>query len=370
VSRGQGRSLAALGLAWAALACSRPLPPILDCAPAKDARPVCGFHNPEDLALLPNAHALVVSQMGALDGTRPGSLVFFDLASDSIAAAYPPPAGDASAARVGWGDAHCPGPPGAAFSPHGLDLARRPDGALALWVVNHGGRESVELFEVSDAPGAPALAWRGCVLAPEGALLNDVAALPDGGFVTTKFLSKSHPNLDSLLGLLRIPTGYVLEWQAGSGFHKVAGSDAPLPNGIAVSPDGETLFVDVYLADEVRKLSRRSGEELGTAQIASPDNLNWAPDGQLLVASHNAPLNEIAACADVAQGQCPFHFSIVRLDPERMKGVELYENHGPPMGAGTSALCIGDELVIGSFAGDRLLRVTLPESLAKPVPPP
>ena len=348
-------------LALAAPACSKPRPPILDCAPAKDARPICGFHNPEDLALLPESQSLVVSQMGAVDGSKSGNLVFFSLESESLALAYPPVGGDASAPRPGWGDAHCPGPPGAAFSPHGLDLATRPDGALQLLVVNHGGRESIELFEVSDSPGAPELAWRGCALAPEDALLNDVAALPDGGFVTTKFLSKNHPNWSSLLGLLRLSTGYVLEWQPEGGFRRLPGTDAPLPNGIAVSRDGETLFVDEYLADEVRKISRRSGELLGKADVASPDNLNWTADGRLLVASHNAPLNEILACGDVVQGQCPFHFSIVLLDPKEMKGVALYENAGPPMGAGTSALRIGNDLLIGSFAGDRLLRVTLPE---------
>jgi len=365
VSRAARRPLAALACACAALACSKPRPPILDCAPAKDARPVCGFHNPEDLALLPEAGELVVSQLGAVDGSKPGSLAFFSLASESLEVVYPPTSGDASAPVPGWGDAHCPGPPGAAFSPHGLDLAARPDGVLALLVVNHGGRESIELFAVSDVPGAPSLAWRGCVLAPEGALLNDVAALPDGGFVTTKFLPKDHPNLGSLLGLLRMSTGYVLEWQADGGFRKVPGSDAPLPNGIAVSRDGETLFVDAYFADEVRKISRRTGELLGTAEIASPDNLNWLADGRLLVASHDAPLNEILACADVAQGQCPFHFSIVLLDPKEMKGFAIYQNAGPPMGAGTSALWIANELWIGSFAGDRLLRVTLPDWVLK-----
>jgi len=364
VSRGPRRALSALGLALGVLACSKPRDPILDCSPAKDARPICGFHNPEDLALLPKAGALVVSQMGAVDGAKPGSLVFFDLARESIGLAFPPPSGELSPARPGWGDSTCPGPPGAAFSPHGLDLAIRPDGALELLVVNHGGRESIEFFEVSDSR-APSLSWRGCALAPEGALLNDVAALPDGGLVTTKFLSKSHPTLDSLLGLLRFGTGYVLEWQAEGGFRKLPGTDAPLPNGIAVSRDGETLFVDVYLADEVRKISRKSGELLGTAEIASPDNLNWTADGRLLVASHNAPMNEIVACGDVARGQCPFHFSIVVLDPKEMKGVAVYENAGPPMGAGTSALWIGNELLIGSFAGDRLLRVTLPEWVLK-----
>ncbi len=359
--RGLWLALAVLG----ALACSKPRPPILDCAPAKDARPICGFHNPEDLALLPQAGALVVSQMGAVDGSKPGNLAFFSLASESLGVAYPPASGDSSAPRPGWGDTHCPGPPGAAFSPHGLDLATRPDGALQLLVVNHGGRESVELFEVTDSPGGPSLAWRGCALAPEDALLNDVAALPDGGFVTTKFLSKNHPNWSSLLGLLRIPTGYVLEWQAEAGFRRLAGTDAPLPNGIAVSRDGETIFVDAYLADEVRKISRRSGELLGTADVASPSNLNWTPDGRLLVASHNAPTNEILACGAIEKGQCPFHFSIVLLDPTEMEGFAIYENVGPPMGAGTSALRIGNELVIGSFAGDRLLRVTLPDWVLK-----
>lgn len=358
------RALAA-ALALALCACSKPREPITDCAPAKDARPICGFHNPEDLAYLAKANALVVSEMGAVDGHRPGDLAFFDLASDSRTPVYPPAGGDSSEAVESWGDPACPGPPGPAFSPHGLDLAARADGALELLVVNHGGRESIELFEVSDSPGAPALAWRGCVLSPEGALMNDVAALPGGGFVATEFLAKDHPLRSSLLALLGFASGAVFEWQSGKAWSEVPGTRVRMPNGIAVSRDGETLFVDVYFGDEVRKIARKTGELLGAADVASPDNINWSPDGQLLVASHNAPLNEMLACGDVEKGQCPFHFSIVRLDPATMKGVAVYENAGPPMGGGTSALRIGNELVVGSFAGDRLLRVTLPEWAVK-----
>ncbi|MFI5317170.1 MAG: hypothetical protein ACHQ6T_15825 [Myxococcota bacterium] len=359
MTRARAASLAAL--AACALGCSRPREPILDCAPSSEARPICGFHNPEDLALLEHSRALIVSQLGSIDGSKPGGLVLFDLASESITPVFPGSDAHAPPPRAGWGDPSCPGPPGPAFDPHGLDLATRPDGKRELLVVNHGGREAIELFEVEeDLPGGPAFTWRGCAVAPQDAMLNDVAALPDGGFVTTNSLSRSHPILSSLRGLLRLSTGNVLEWQPNGGFRALAGTDAPLPNGIAVSRDGETLFVDEYLGDEVRKISRRSGALLGTADISSPDNLNWSPDGRLLlVASHDAPLNEITACADVSRGQCPFHFSIIALDPERMKGMAIYENAGPPMGAGTSALQIGSELWIGSFAGDRLLRVTL-----------
>jgi hypothetical protein len=363
VSGGRWLVLAALALA----ACSKPRPPILDCVPTGDARPVCGFQNPEDMAYLPNAHALVVSQMGGggLDGAKPGSLLFFALESESKTPAYPLPGDTTSSEHAGWGDAQCPGPPGEKFSPHGLDLARRPDGALELLVVNHGGREAIELFEVSDQPSAPAVAWRGCVLAPEDALLNDVAALPDGGFVTTHFISRTHPTRSSLWGMLGFASGEVLEWHAGGAMKPVPGTAGPMPNGIAVSKDGENLYVDMYLADEVRKIARRSGELLAKAEIASPDNVNWTPEGKLLVASHNAPLTEIMACAQLEKGQCPFHFSIVVLDPDTMEDVAIYENVGPPMGAGTSALHVEHELVIGSFAGDRLLRVTLQDWAAK-----
>jgi len=356
------RAAVTLAVALALAACSKPREPIADCTPVKDARPICGFHNPEDFVYLARANALVVSEMGAVDGSRPGQLSFFALASDTRTIAFP---GAPEARTDGWGDSKCPGPPGPAFSPHGVDLGTRADGKLELLVVNHGGRESIEWFEVTDSPGAPALAWRGCALSPEGALLNDVAALPGGGFVTTKFLSKSHPVWSSLVALLRISNLPVYEWQPATGFRELPGTKMPMPNGITVSRDGETLYVNAYMADEVRKISRATGELLGTAAVASPDNLNWSPDGQLLVASHNAPMNEMLACGEIEKGQCPFHFSIVRLDPETMKGVAVYENAGPPMGAGTSALRIGDELVIGSFAGDRLLRVTLPDWATK-----
>jgi hypothetical protein len=347
------------------LACSKPQPPITDCAPSSDARPICGFHNPEDLALLPSGDRVVVSQMGKMDGSTSGSLVFFDLASEKVQLAYPTPAQDSAPRSDGWGDAACPGAPGTALSPHGLDLAKRPDGAMELLVVNHGGRESVEFFELTSRGGTPGLVWRGCALAPDDSLFNDVSALPDGGFVVTRMLAKGHETRDSLIALLRISTGFVYEWQPGQGFEKLAGTGGPMPNGITVSRDGATLFVNEYLGDEVRKIARPSGKLLGTARISSPDNLNWAPNGRLLVASHNAPLNEITACAQLERGACPFHFGIVELDPERMETVTIYQNSGPPMGAGTSALWIGNELLIGSFAGDRLLRVTLPDWVTK-----
>ena len=299
--------------------------------------------------------------MGEMDGSEPGSLVFFDLATDAITPAFGGASALGSEPTPGWGDPSCSGSPGVAFSPHGLALAKRPDAALQLLVVNHGGRESVELFEVSDSDSAPSLVWRGCAIPPEDSWLNDVAALPDGGFVTTHMFPRHGGVVARLKGLLGLSTGWVLEWHEASGWRKLAGSDGPMPNGIEASRDGETLYVDLYLGDEVRKLSRNTGETLASVEIASPDNVLFSPDGSLLVASHNAPLNEMLACGELERGACPFHYSIVELDPDTLKPHALYENAGPPMGAGTAALRIGNELLIGSFKGDRIVRVTLPK---------
>src|SRR5262249_5143920 len=117
VSRGLALALTLLTLAG----CSRPRAPISDCAAMGDAHPFCVFHDPEDFALLPAAHALVVSEMGAFDGSRGGTLSFFALESESRSPAYPLAGKTDEAPRSGWGDPACPGGPGEKLSPHGLD---------------------------------------------------------------------------------------------------------------------------------------------------------------------------------------------------------------------------------------------------------
>jgi hypothetical protein len=346
------------------LACGGGVEAILECDAAEGIRVVCGFQNPEDLALLPGREALVVSQFGSLDGTRPGSLALFRLASDEIEPLFPRGgAGTAPEVAAGpvWGDPDCPGPPPAAFSPLGIDLANRSDGALQLLVVNHGGRAAVEFFEVSGT-GEASLAWRGCALPPEQAVLNDVVALPDGGFLATKSYSSSEgtPGMLTLgRALLGMETGEVLEWHSGAGFREVPGTQGSIPNGVEVSDDGESVYLNLYAAGEVRRVARHSGALLASVEVSYPDNLSWGADGRLLVASHTASLSELAACNELEAGACPAAFEIVALSPDLSEREVLFANAGPPMGGGSVAIQLGDELVIGTWAGDRIARVRL-----------
>ncbi len=343
-------------------------PPVTGCVPAPGLTPVCGFSNPEDMELLPDGHTLLLSQMGSMDGAIPGSLVMFDTAGGIVTRLpqFTVPS------EENWGGTDCRTPPGSAFSPHGIDLVLRPDGRRELFVVNHGGRESVEFFEVLGGPDTWQIVWRGCALPPPGTYMNDVAALPGGEFLVSHMFPRDAwtvggINLYLLRGMLGFDTGLVLRCTPAGSCSPVPGSAAPFPNGIQVDATGNTLFLDAYLAGEVRKISLADGRLLGTAAIKGPDNSQWTSDGKLLVASQTASAVEMNACFGVRNGACAAAFEIVQLDPDTLQTRTLLSHRGAPMGAATVAQRVGDALYIGSFAGDRIMRADLePESLKPP----
>jgi hypothetical protein len=347
----------ALALSFA-LGCASDLEPITTCEPRGDARPVCGFQNPEDLALLPDAQTLVVSEYGSMGGDRAGQLALLELGPERRSVVFR--GGDARGTEESWGDPACPGPPGREFSPHGIHLRTRSDGRLQLLAVQHGGRESVEFFELTQALPVWRATWRGCAVAPETAWLNDVVALPSGGFLVTHMMPRADlATLRSSHERPPVASGHVFEWQRGRGFSVVAGTQSPLPNGIELSRDGALIYLNVSGTDEVWRIERATGRVTGRADVPGPDNSSWAADGKLLVASRTAPREQLGVCADLAQGACPLPFQIVAVDPHSMETQVLYRGGGAPMGGGTVGLRVGRELFIGSFAGDRILRVRL-----------
>src|SRR5262249_12665492 len=126
-----------------------------------------------------------------------------------------------------WGDPACPGPIGDALVSHGMSLAKRKNGVWELYVVNHGGRESIEMYELRSAHSGWSLVWRGCEIAVHE--YNDVAVLPDGGFVGTYPSGLSAGRGAAATGAA---TGYVARWTPGKGESEVTGTRMRGPNGV------------------------------------------------------------------------------------------------------------------------------------------
>jgi hypothetical protein len=132
-----------------------------------------------------------------------------------------------------------------------------------------------------------------------------------------------------------------------------------MPNGIEVSADGAEIYLNLYSAGEVRRIARDSGRILATGRVRNPDNSSWASDGRLLVASHTGGIAEQMACMRLREGACGMAFEIVALDPHSLEGEAIFANAGSPMGGGTIAIEVDGDLLMGSFAGNRLIRARL-----------
>ena len=324
------------------------------CEPGAGIEVYCGFENPEDLVLLPNGSQLLVSEMGEFMVHGPSGLKLLDLVSGQKGEIAIDWQGE------GWGDASCAAPDSELFSPHGIDFIQRSDGLYQVLAVNHGGRESVEFFELQlDETQAPTgLLWRGCAIPPGDPFINDVAGLQDGGFFVTHMWDKStsFPVLVTKL-LAGTKTGWVYEWQSDSGFTRLENSTEMMPNGIAVNADNTKIFVNIYMGNKTIRIDRESGEVDGSFEVQQPDNITVDSDGQLWIASHrHDPVND--TCTE--PGVCLHPFAVVRADPETLVPEVVFEHSGAPMGYSTVALKVENEIFMGSAHGDRVASFSIP----------
>jgi hypothetical protein len=344
--------------AWLALplllaACSSSVTPVHGCDAQQGLTPVCGFQNPEDLVATPSGAWLLVSQMSAPEAARNGSLAAYEPAGGRVETLFP--VGEFDDVR-GWGEPACAPPSAAAFAPHGIDLTVRPDGAWQLLVVDHAEhRDRVEYFAVEESAAGLALYWRGCVLAPPQAYLNDVVARPGGGFWVTESMPRTQRLWATLRGrLFGADTGRVWRYTRADGFVTEPGTAMPFPNGIAKAPAADALYVASFFGNEVRRIDLRTGTVTGAAEIRHPDNLNWTADGELLVAAQSDSIAELAACRDLVGGSCGAQFEVVEVDPAALTQRLILAHGGAPIGGVSAALELGDDLYLGTFAGDRI----------------
>ncbi len=376
-TRALGALLVGLGLG---LGCASTPPMIPACSSLSSPNSICGLMNPEDLALLPGGGWIVVSQMAPMAGEaasdaapgRPGSLLAIRLSDIRRKTVFPAraewPGDEPPPGRPGWGEAGCTEPPDPGrFEPHGLDVGRHGSGAPMLAVVNHGGREAVELFEIGEGPDArPSLSWRGCVEMPERVMANDVALLRDGGFVVTDFMRRTEGGVGframwSGLGIATGGnTGSVYRWSPGGSVERIPGSAGSAPNGIVLSADERRIFFAAWGSREIHRLDLDGGGRPARTSVRlahRPDNLTWTADGRLLVAGQAGSLRQVLGCGQVERGSCGLPYGVYAIDPESLEATLLFEGEG----AASVALEVGDQIFVGTFSGDRIERVRRPD---------
>ena len=333
------------------------------CDPSPPYGFICGPRNAEDLVLVPDTKWIIASGM-----EKGASLYLIDTEHKTWSILYPGESPKARQDMALYGV--CPGPPDPDnFISHGLNIRHDSNGHSTLYVVSHGGREAIEVFDVDPSGTSPSITWAGCVMMPDGLDANSVASFSDGSLVTTVLVLPGKTYRDAFA---LEPTGAVYEWSPGdSGFTLVAGTELSANNGIEVAADEREIYVVSPTLRMAVAFSRSNpARRLRTSRQLpfGPDNIHMGSNGHLITAGMviDDPVCGTPPSAQDFAGRepgevfaeyisCHRGVIVAELDPRTLQDVELIR--GPAdadFSNATMALQVGNEIWIGTFSGDRI----------------
>ena len=311
------------------------------CEPVGEIQFICDLVSPEDIAIVPGSEWAIAS--GAREG---GRIHLVSVRDKTTTVLFPTPQPDERFDTTTYPT--CPGPldePLEAFRAHGLYLKPGQGAVHTLYVVHHGTRESVEVFEVDAEATPPSLTWVGCAPALSTIAFNSVVALPEGGLAATSGR-----------------TGDVWEWQTATGWRRVPGSEDTAPNGLEISKDGRWMYIAGWSEEKLTRISlgqtpvQRDVVELGFR----PDNLRMSPDGSVLFAAGHTDKDG----RSITEPREPIRetTNVSKIDPQTLDVRRVFEH--PAMDgfvASTTATQIENEMWLGSYRGDRIAYFPAPE---------
>ncbi|MBX9898674.1 MAG: hypothetical protein K2Y17_12440 [Qipengyuania sp.] len=343
-----------VGSAAAAQATNCPRDPALEyvCAPVK----------PEDLLSLPGTPWLIASGFAQGSGIK-----LVDTRTRQVTPWFDGRRNWLRPASMAF--PQCPGPVSPAdFNARGLSLRETGVGRWQLLVVNHGGRESIEVFEVrSRGTAAPGLRWRGCIPMPLGQVANSVASYADGTILTTVLTRPGTTIADFVEGRV---TGGVWQWKPGqSGFELLPGTELPGNNGLEVDPDQRRFYVVAFGLRSVLTFDRfRTRTPLARTEARDfmPDNIHWS-SGRLLLAGMRLDEPACGGRRKVIDGVadpmlCHRGSIVAEMDPAKQTITTVAEFEPQPNFNGVSAAAIANgRLWLGSFQASRIAVASLPK---------
>jgi hypothetical protein len=356
--------VASVGIAAGAIGLSRyvdrpTLPPIACAMPERvgELGALCGVERPEDFALVASQNLIIVSEErsgGRLMGLRPDRLEAEPLTL------WPAALATDDSTTDGIGDPDCDAPNTATFAPQGLSVLDRSasGGSIRVAVVAHGGRETVQFFDLT-SDESPALRWRGCIFYPPHTTGNGIAFRRDGSLLATNFLPEGAGEEGArhrLRGGLGFDTGDVLLWTATGGWTHIPDTAGAMPNGIVVArtESEEFYFADagnwsVAIVEPVGGSWRVERVRVGGA----PDNLTLTEDGRVLATVVTFGGDKPVLCG-IGGRQCRLGWAIWEVDPRTRSAELVFEHDGSAIGSATTAFTLGPYLLIGTMIDDRV----------------
>ena len=247
------------------------------------------------------------------------------------------------------------------FRSFGADLHIDTDGTRRLFVASRpDGGHTIEVFKLS-ANGA--FEHERTLRSPLLKNPNEVQAIgPDRVLVTLDKNADAGTPMEVLEGVFQQLTGKVL--LLGPDESRIVADELNMANGLALSPDGRTLYVAetvgrsivVFDRDPVtNQLTRRTTVPIDMA----PDNLTVAPDGRVFIAGHPKLLTLALGYQKSEDKLSPSKVSI--YDPASGGLRIVFASEGREIAASSVAIMepSAERMLIGSAFGPHILRCEL-----------
>ena len=344
------------------------------CRPDVALHYICNLERPEDVRRIPGTKWLIVS--GFANGS---GLKLVDTERHTATRWYTgnDPAPDATKYP------ECRQPPEVStFNAHGISLRAIAPNHYRLHVVNHGGRESIEVFDViASKKSPPEIHWKGCLPMPSGLAANAVATFRDGTVLATVLTRPGTSLADFMQGR---PTGGVYEWAPGArGFSLMPGTELPGNNGIETSPDEMHFYVVAFGWHSIVEFDRKNTAAPLRRFVAPdfmPDNIQWFRNGliaagmRLFEPACGGYRKIIHGIADPMLCRRGYSVAFITLPVGSIETIARGEPE-PQFNGVSTAVVVGNTLWLGSYQADRLayrpLRSTVtgdtrPRPLARP----
>jgi len=338
-------------------ACSQtPSPPRPPCSTHARLGTLCGFENPEDLAYAPSKGVLIAINLRR--EVQGGFLSAMPLKGGLPERLWPPVNDEiAGSGGAGFARASAIGEPGCGlpdadiFAPHGVYLDTRDAVAPLLYVVNHGGRESIEIFSFGNSGERSVLFWSACIELPAGTSGNDVAVAPDGEVIVSNYMPPGSKRWSYLKSALGWSTGDIMLWNREDRWRSIPGTAAATPNGVEVSEDGKWVYYTSTGGQTIHRVGRDGSGAKEAAIDGLPDNLTWTKAGSLLVTTHASGLDFLKCVGDTT---CRSPWSAFEVDSQTLQVTRIVQHDGDSVGAVAAALEVGDTLYFSAVFGDRI----------------
>ena len=297
------------------------------CQSNADVLFVCGVINPEDLYQIPETNWVIAT--GRISDSA-GPIYAVNIESHQVEEIYPHNAALPEFDQETY--QQCPGPI-LTFQPHGVTLRKGLNEEHTLYVVGHGSREAVEVFNLSVAGDVPILSWTGCIPAPEGTRrINSITALAEASLGATNFDTAG---------------GQLWEWHPTTDWIEVPGSSMMGPNGLVSSDDGAWFYVGGWSDRALVRISRgKIPAEVEIIPVGfNVDNVRWGTDGRIIAAGHITRCPSDEECDTSA-------VRVAKVNPENFEVEQLLDYDGNEFfEMGTVAIDVKDEIWVGGIYG-------------------